>query len=44
MLTENTFEWRGIGFTLTQYIENNDFVAVQGIVAAFAVIVASSAS
>jgi peptide/nickel transport system permease protein len=40
VLTENTFEWRGIGFTLTQYIENNDFVAVQGIVAALAVIVA----
>jgi peptide/nickel transport system permease protein len=40
VLTESTFEWRGIGFTLTQYIENNDFVAVQGIVAALAVIVA----
>jgi peptide/nickel transport system permease protein len=40
VLTENTFEWRGIGFTLTQYIENNDFVAVQGIVAALAIVVA----
>ena len=40
VLTESTFEWRGIGYTLTQYIENNDFVAVQGIVAALAVIVA----
>jgi peptide/nickel transport system permease protein len=40
VLTENTFEWRGLGLTLTQYIENNDFVAVQGIVAALAVIVA----
>lgn len=40
VLTESTFEWRGIGFTLAQYIENNDFAAVQGIVAALAVIVA----
>ena len=40
VLTEDTFEWRGIGYTLTHYIENNDFVAVQGIVAAIAVIVA----
>jgi peptide/nickel transport system permease protein len=40
VLTENTFEWRGIGFILTQYIRNNDFIAVQGIVAALAVIVA----
>jgi peptide/nickel transport system permease protein len=40
VLTESTFEWRGIGFTLAQYIENNDFIAVQGIVAALAVIVA----
>jgi peptide/nickel transport system permease protein len=39
-LTEDTFEWRGIGFTLTQYILNNDFVAVQGIIAALAVIIA----
>ena len=40
VLTESTFEWRGIGYTLAQYIQNNDFVAVQGIVAALAVIVA----
>jgi peptide/nickel transport system permease protein len=40
VLTENAFEWRGIGFILTQYIENNDFTAVQGIIAALAVIVA----
>jgi peptide/nickel transport system permease protein len=40
VLTENTFEWRGIGLTLTQYIEAADFTAVQGIVAALAVIVA----
>jgi peptide/nickel transport system permease protein len=40
VLTESTFEWQGIGYTLAHYIENNDFVAVQGIVAALAVIVA----
>ncbi len=40
VLTESTFEWRGIGFTLTHYIEADDFVAVQGIIAALAVIVA----
>ena len=40
VLTEDTFEWQGIGYTLTHYIENSDFVAVQGIVAALAVIVA----
>jgi peptide/nickel transport system permease protein len=40
VLTEDTFEWQGIGYTLTHYIEANDFVAVQGIVAALAVIVA----
>jgi peptide/nickel transport system permease protein len=40
VLTETTFEWQGIGYTLAHYIENNDFVAVQGIVAALAVIVA----
>ncbi len=40
VLTEDTFEWQGIGYTLTHYIENSDYVAVQGIVAALAVIVA----
>jgi peptide/nickel transport system permease protein len=40
VLTEVTFEWRGIGFTLYNYIRNNDYNAVQGIVAALAVIVA----
>jgi peptide/nickel transport system permease protein len=40
VLTESTFEWQGIGFTLTHYIEANDFTAVQGIIAALAVIVA----
>ena len=40
VLTENTFEWQGLGYSLAHYIEANDFVAVQGIVAALAVIVA----
>jgi peptide/nickel transport system permease protein len=40
ILTERTFEWRGIGFALGDYILKNDFPAVQGIVAALAVIVA----
>lgn len=40
VLTETTFEWRGLGFQLTQYLADRDFVAVQGIVALLAVIVA----
>nr|WP_235857124.1 ABC transporter permease [Occultella glacieicola] len=40
ILTETTFEWRGLGFQLAQYLGARDFVAVQGIVAMLAVIVA----
>ncbi|WP_232466097.1 MULTISPECIES: ABC transporter permease [unclassified Diaminobutyricimonas] len=40
ILTESTFEWRGLGFQLSQYLGARDFVAVQGIVAVLAVIVA----
>nr|WP_226921454.1 ABC transporter permease [Georgenia subflava] len=40
ILTETTFEWRGLGFQLAQYLGSRDFVAVQGIVAMLAVIVA----
>lgn len=40
ILTETTFEWRGLGFQLAQYLGGRDFVAVQGIVALLAVIVA----
>ncbi|MFC4223348.1 ABC transporter permease [Lysinibacter cavernae] len=40
VLTETTFEWRGLGFQLAQYLGARDFVAVQGIVALLAVIVA----
>ena len=40
VLTETTFEWDGLGFQLTKYLSARDFVAVQGIVALLAVIVA----
>ncbi|UOE44938.1 ABC transporter permease [Agromyces larvae] len=40
VLTETTFEWRGLGFQLAEFLENRDFIAVQGIVALLAVIVA----
>jgi ABC-type dipeptide/oligopeptide/nickel transport systems, permease components len=40
ILTETTFEWKGLGFQLSQYLQARDFVAVQGIVALLAVIVA----
>jgi len=40
ILTETTFEWKGLGFQLTEYIEARDFVAVQGIVVLLAIIVA----
>lgn len=40
VLTETTFEWKGLGFMLVQYIAARDFVAVQGIVVLLAIIVA----
>lgn len=40
VLTETTFEWQGLGFQLSAYLASRDFVAVQGIVALIAVIVA----
>lgn len=40
VLTETTFEWKGLGFMLAQYLQARDFVAVQGIVVLLAVIVA----
>jgi peptide/nickel transport system permease protein len=39
VLTETTFEWKGIGYELTQYLKARDFLAVQGIVTAIAVVV-----
>ncbi len=40
VLTETTFEWKGLGFQLAQYLTARDFVAVQGIVVMLAIIVA----
>ena len=40
VLTETTFEWKGLGFQLVQYLLARDFVAVQGIVVLLAVVVA----
>ncbi|MGY4645292.1 ABC transporter permease [Cellulomonas sp. URHB0016] len=40
VLTETTFEWKGLGFQLVQYLLARDFVAVQGLVALLAVVVA----
>jgi peptide/nickel transport system permease protein len=40
VLTETTFEWQGIGYKLYFYLQHNDYIAVQGIVTAIAVIVA----
>lgn len=40
VLTETTFEWKGLGFQLAEFLNGRDFVAVQGIVALLAVIVA----
>ena len=40
VLTETTFEWKGLGFQLIQYVKARDFVAVQGIVVLLAVMVA----
>jgi peptide/nickel transport system permease protein len=40
VLTETTFEWKGLGFQLAHYLQARDFVAVQGLVALLAVIVA----
>jgi peptide/nickel transport system permease protein len=40
VLTETTFEWQGIGYELAYYLSRQDYIAVQGIVTAVAVIVA----
>lgn len=40
ILTEKTFEWRGLGFTIADYLQRKDYIAVQGIVTAIAVVVA----
>jgi peptide/nickel transport system permease protein len=40
VLTETTFEWKGLGFQLAHYLTVRDYAAVQGIVTVFAVVVA----
>ena len=40
VLTETTFEWKGLGFQLVQFLQARDFVAVQGMVVLLAVVVA----
>lgn len=39
VLTEQTFNWPGIGSELIRYLDNRDYIAVQGIITFFAVIV-----
>jgi peptide/nickel transport system permease protein len=40
ILTERTFDWKGLGYQLTEYLTQRDFVAVQGIVTFLALVVA----
>jgi peptide/nickel transport system permease protein len=39
VLTEETFNWPGLGHQLIQYLNNRDYVAVQGIITVFALVV-----
>ncbi|WP_456695022.1 ABC transporter permease [Aeromicrobium sp. P5_D10] len=39
ILTETTFEWKGLGYELSEYLIRRDFLAVQGIVTVIALIV-----
>ena len=39
VLTEETFNWPGIGNELIYYLENRDYIAVQGIITVFALAV-----
>lgn len=39
ILTETTFEWKGLGYELSEYLIKRDFLAVQGIVTLIALIV-----
>jgi peptide/nickel transport system permease protein len=39
VLTETTFNWPGIGHALVLYLENRDYIAVQGIIVLFALVV-----
>jgi peptide/nickel transport system permease protein len=39
VLTEETFNWPGIGSELVRYLNERDYIAVQGIITIFAVAV-----
>ena len=39
LLTEQTFNWPGIGAQLVRYLNNRDYIAVQGIITFFALVV-----
>jgi peptide/nickel transport system permease protein len=39
LLTEQTFNWPGIGAQLVRYLNNRDYTAVQGIITFFALVV-----
>jgi peptide/nickel transport system permease protein len=39
VLTEQTFNWPGIGAELVRYLDNRDYIAVQGIITIFAIAV-----
>jgi peptide/nickel transport system permease protein len=39
ILTEETFNWPGIGSELVRYLNNRDYIAVQGIITVFALAV-----
>ena len=39
ILTETTFEWKGLGYQLSEYLIRRDFLAVQGIVTVIALVV-----
>ena len=39
VLTEQTFSWPGLGSRLLQYLNNRDYIGVQGLITFFALIV-----
>jgi peptide/nickel transport system permease protein len=39
ILTEETFNWPGIGYQLVRYLDERDYIAVQGIITVFAIAV-----
>ena len=39
MLTEETFNWPGIGSELVRYLDNRDYIAVQGIIVVTGIVV-----